>query len=250
MSKNSDVGAVSAHDALEDLFGFLAASIPTSTSTIDSYPLSADVLPAVPSQLQTDRLYILKGVHEYNECFRADVVTFFAKKDLYRQLALLILAVLFASEPTEVTLRLTHAATEIQRLIIAYDGQDPNRLGYGYHTRPHIFLYHPSETRKSPWFDLQLAPADLPYFYLVASRYYGDADENWRRRDTIRGFGTDQGFARLAELFLNASRPESALTEYELEGDAGYRGVGPMSAEARFILPGSVFWDPGQWPAT
>ena len=32
------------------------------------------------------------------------------------------------------------------------------------------------------------------------------------------------------------------VREYALEGDAGFRSVGPMSAELRIFLPGSDGW--------
>jgi hypothetical protein len=51
-----------------------------------------------------------------------------------------------------------------------------------------------------------------------------------------------QGMFRLAELLLNAGCSWNEVREYALEGDAGYRGVGPMSAELRIFLPGSHGW--------
>jgi hypothetical protein len=66
-------------------------------------------------------------------------------------------------------------------------------------------------------------------------------------QDILRGFGTDAGSVRLAELLLNAGQPSNPEAEYVLEGDGGYRGVGYLSAEASIWLPGSAAWDPSQW---
>jgi hypothetical protein len=69
-------------------------------------------------------------------------------------------------------------------------------------------------------------------------------DHERPRRDTVFGFGSLAGTVRLAELMLDASRPDSAENEIDLEGDAGFRGVAPASAELKLILPGSVAWPP------
>ena len=47
---------------------------------------------------------------------------------------------------------------------------------------------------------------------------------------------------RLAKLFLDISNPNLKRVEFELEGDAGFKGVAPGSAEIRFNLPGSIDW--------
>jgi hypothetical protein len=72
-------------------------------------------------------------------------------------------------------------------------------------------------------------------------------DEEWANRDTVRGFGTDVGSVRLAELLLNASQPDNPVDEYVFEGDGGIRKVGYLSAEAKLKLPGSMGWNPDAW---
>jgi hypothetical protein len=47
---------------------------------------------------------------------------------------------------------------------------------------------------------------------------------------------------RQAELLLSAGCSWNQVREYQLEGDAGYRGVASMSAELRIFLPGSDGW--------
>jgi hypothetical protein len=58
--------------------------------------------------------------------------------------------------------------------------------------------------------------------------------------DTLIGFGTDRGTARIAELLLNAGLEDSPQDEYQLESEAGNRGVSPASAELSLWLPGSI----------
>ena len=67
-------------------------------------------------------------------------------------------------------------------------------------------------------------------------------EDEWAKRDTVKGFGSDRGSVLFAELLLNASRPRNPLDEYALEGELGFRGVGPGSSEVHLWLPGSPAW--------
>lgn len=231
---------------LERLFAELGAQLPTTTD--EEVALTSASLPRPPAHLATDHLYIEKGVHEYDECFRADVIVFHAHKAAYRQLGLLILAVVFHNLPDPVEIALTHPASAIKRLVIESPFKGPDDIGSGYNTRPYVFSYSPEATTRYPW-PYPLTPPELPCFYLTNSEYVPGltVDEQWAVRDTVRGFGTDIGSARLAELLLNASQPSNPVNEYVFEGDGGNRQVGYLSAEAHLWLPGSVGWNPDQW---
>jgi hypothetical protein len=43
---------------------------------------------------------------------------------------------------------------------------------------------------------------------------------------------------------ITAGDPARAQDEYRLEGEAGFRGVAPLSAELSVWLPGSLGWEP------
>jgi|GEM_PF-524173 len=229
---------------LEQLFAELATRLPTSSE--EEIRLSAATLPRPPVRLMTDRLYIGKGDHQYHPAFRADRVDFHADKATYRHLGLLMLSVVFHAEPEAVQIELTHPASAIKLLVVESPYKGADDIGLGYNTRPHVFSYWPGATSRIPW----VPPADLsklPCFYLTnRDNTVGPSEQDWADRDTVRGFGTDEGSVRLAELLLNASQPNNLVDEYTLEGDGGCRGVGFLSAEARFWLPGSVGWDPDQ----
>ena len=234
---------------LEDLYGDLAQTVLTTASESEPYVLKAQNLPQPPARMESDRLYIAKGIHEYEDYFRADALWWFATKETYGQLALLILAVLFHPSPPEVTLRLTHPASEIQRLVVRYEYSPSDAyLDAGYNTRPYAYAYYPGE---SAWYDLgrYRDVSDLPCFWLTAAEPRSDYEAAWKARDTVIGFGTDVGAARFAELLLTASRPDNACVEYALEGDGSgpARSVGRWSAEVRLWLPDSYAWDPAQW---
>lgn len=181
--------------------------------------------------------------------FRADALWFYACEQTYRQLGLLILAVVFQPDVPGVDLELTHPASDIRHLCITYEHPNLNDVPPGYTTRPYALNYYPDEAASHPWASRGLAPSELPCFWLTNEQEFMPTEEDWARRDTVKGFGTDTGSVRFAALLLNLGCPQNAAREYALEGDAGVRGVGTMSAEARFILPGSVAWDVAQWPS-
>ena len=67
--------------------------------------------------------------------------------------------------------------------------------------------------------------------------------QDWGGRDTVFVESSSEGTVRLAELLLNAGCSWNRVREFELEGDAGFRGVAPLSAELRIALPGSLLWN-------
>jgi hypothetical protein len=107
--------------------------------------------------------------------------------------------------------------------------------------KPFALLYFVAETEKHPWLDDRCAH-DLPLFALSNAQNSIATDEQWRVRDTIWIEGFSRGEFRFAELLLNAGCRWNTVREYQLEGEAGFRGVAPMSAELRILLPGSHAW--------
>lgn len=231
---------------LEDSFGELAAELPTSFDS-NHYILSSQNLPVSPPRLASDRLYIQKCTHGYGDSHRVDSLNFFAHKETYQHLGLLIMAVVFHPQPREVIIELTHPASEIKNLVVEYEHRDLEDLPGGYHTRPDGFVYFPSETSKHP-FDREIAPRDLPCFGLTKLTGFMYTEEDWRNRDTVKSFGNDAGSMLFAELLLNVGQAGNTVDEYELEGEAGFRGVGVCSAEVRLYLPGNeLAWEDDNW---
>lgn len=230
-------------DELEQLFGQLAQTIPASLD--DTFLFSAQIFPDFPNTIEAPMLVVQKGLHYYGGSFRADQLHFQAFKNTYRQLGLLILACLFQPELPDTQLKLTHPASEIKSLAIV--NLQKNRPYPGeYRTLPYQFSYLPQEAQKHPWYDrydVLCNPSHLPCFLLTNNQDASVTEEEWRQRDIVQGFGSDRGSVLLAELLLNISRNENTVDEYELEGEAGFRGVGPGSAEVRLWLPGSLGWN-------
>jgi hypothetical protein len=227
---------------LERVFDSLACRVPTDASGNDSLTFFSATLPIPPTILMTDRLIIGKRRHQYNSYYRADSLVWQAQKPTYRHLGLLILSVVFHEAVDRVQVDLLHPESDIKHLVVEYPY--PRELPVGYSTRPYAFEYFPCAAEKHPWYHTTLAEPkhDLPCFFLTNLDDTVVSDEQWEKRDTVRGFGSDEANVRFAELLVNASRPDSEVDEYELEGEGGFRGVGPQSAEVMLFLPGSPGW--------
>ena len=105
--------------------------------------------------------------------------------------------------------------------------------------KPFALSYFPLETKKHPWM-YDCCTHDLPILGLTNEEdCVGESENDWNARDAIWILGAIYGTVRLAELLLNAGCSWNPVREYALEGDSGFRGVGPTSAELRIFLPGS-----------
>jgi len=241
VSMSCKEGLTMARD-LETTFGLLAERVPTGPVGDIDFVLSAGDLPAPPASLDTDRLIVHRRWHGYNADYRADSLWFQASRETYRQLGLLILSVLFHEQPAQVRLAVCHNRSDIRQLIVEYEYPEEDYPGY--QSRPHRYCYYPGETARHPWYWTPggVHAEDLPRFLLTAQDE--DAgDETWAARDQVIVCGSDRALVRLAELLLNADRPDNPVVEYQLEGEGGFRGVGIHSAEVQFFLPESLGWD-------
>jgi hypothetical protein len=105
---------------------------------------------------------------------------------------------------------------------------------------PFALRYYPSETSTHPWMDF-CNTSNLPVFGLSNAEDSWATEEQWAKRDTV-WMQMSSGMFRFAELLLNAGCSWNEVRDYALEGDAGYRCVGPMSTELMIFLPGSDGW--------
>lgn len=230
---------------LHRLYGQLSARVPETEET--SFTVNRSTFSAPELRIKTDRLIIEKSHHDYDSFFRADFLQFFASKQTYRELALLILNAVFWADATEVELDLIQSKSDIKRLVIS-PGVSYQPVA-GYQVRPHSFEYWPSVVDRYPGRNLKADDSsDCPSFLLSnATQCVGVTDEDWKARDTVLGFGSDRSNVRLAQLLLDMGRGPSTQDEVTLEGSAGLGGVGRHSAEVRFWLPGSLGWNLDPW---
>lgn len=101
--------------------------------------------------------------------------------------------------------------------------------------------------QKHPW-DFPFPEHHYPWLALSNDADHCHTDEDWARRDLVRGFGSAIGVAKLAQLLLDLSRKSNETTEVELECEGGFRGVAALSAEIRFWLPGNDSCVPSDFP--
>ena len=213
------------------------------------FEFSAATVPRPPASLRTDRLVVETNYHAYDDHTRRDALAFHASKATYRNLAVLTASVLFCPTDVEVTLFVEHPESAIRRIVVRQDSHREAPRGSGFHSLPHRLNYYPAPVTKHPWDD-ERNVWDLPAFLLTDASEGPSRESDWDKRDTVIGFGSDRGSALLIELLLDASRSSSHADEFELEGEGGFRGVAPFSAEVRLWLPGSFGWKPEYWSAS
>jgi hypothetical protein len=110
------------------------------------------------------------------------------------------------------------------------------------------FSVFPGRVERHPWSYRREDALSLPTLRITNLKDVIVTEEQWAQRDTVIGFGNDDGNVSLTDLLLKFGAPQNTETdEIELEGEGGFRGVGWHSAEASFYLPGSLAWPPDRW---
>jgi hypothetical protein len=194
----------------------------------------------------SESIFIRKTFHDYNSWYRADRLLIFLESHVSRELAVFLLACVF-HEPERTVLELPQAHSDIRRIIHRSLKHEPDDPPVGLSLRPVAFRYFPRATEKHPWLD-EREPNNLPLLALSDADEFAYTEAEWQGRDTVFLESSYSGTVRLAELLLNAGCSWNDVREYELEGDAGFRGVAPMSAELQIILPGSFPWGSHPYP--
>ena len=226
----------------EDDLGRLAANqlqqLPTKVDGNHEFEFTSESVPDVPDVLRCDSIVITKGFRTVNGCWRADSLQIYASRSTMRALGLLAMSALFFPKGRTVDVSLSHAASEIKLLRIGAPWADPFFV-----TQPVSYTYLPEIPQRHPWYRHHPEPRDLPAFLLTdRDELGGVTDEDWDARDTVVGFGSAEGTAQLAALLLDIGNPRCVPDEFQLEGESGFRGVAPLSAEVSLWLPGSVGW--------
>jgi hypothetical protein len=216
------------------------------------FEFTAETFPEIPSVLTTRDLVMKRTEHGYGNCIRVDMIHFYASGHTYRQLAVLLLAGVFAEAHKQVALELKHEDSTIKRLEVH---QSKRGFIWGYVKRPVQFRYHPEIPAQNPWrnFDEYHRPEfDLGFRKGTASNPVSELD----KRDQAHINGNDDALVLLSELLLNIGLPDcdipvghdpSVDKTYKLKSGLASGGVGRWSAEAYFSLPNSFSW-PGEYP--
>ena len=232
-------GKVRAMLDLHQVFAELRSSVPESPPDEVDFLFSHDNLPMPPPQLSSTRIHFRKTTRDYNGWYRVDRLALYVDEQACRDLGLFLLACAF-HDPEQCVLELSSAWSEVHSVV--YRAQWPeDDPPVGLVQRPTTFRYFPSLTKKHPWLH-ENDVSSLPLLALSNETECILSDEEWHRRDTVFVESSTAGTVRLAELLLNAGCSWNKVREYDMEGDAGFRGVAPMSAELRLALPGSDHW--------
>jgi len=226
-------------DDIARLLAESLAELPTAVDGNHEFEFTARTVPDLPDVLRTDGIVITKSHRVVNGCWRFDSLNIHAPRSTMRGLGLLAMSALFLPPGEAIEVDLAHGASEVKRLRIRAPWSDPFFV-----MRPVSYTYFPSIPARHPWVGDAPDPDDLPAFLLTDREELGGANEDdWAKRDTVVGFGSAWGTVRLAAFLLDIGNPECTADEFQLEGETGFRGVAPLSAEARFWLPGSFGWE-------
>jgi hypothetical protein len=158
-------------------------------------------------------------------------------------LGLLLLAAILHDGWDDVRLELKSARSDIKEIRIDRSQLRFDSVYSKLRVTAEELKYWPQEPECHPWYR-KAPPSDLPTFRLSNTADCVASDADLATRDVLWGFGHLGGSTRFATLLLDLSRPSSQRVEVQLEGEAGYRGVGPASPEISIWLPGSFGWDP------
>jgi hypothetical protein len=220
----------------------LQALIPDDLSA-DEVELSGEQLSEPPLALACADLVIERRVHDYS-ALRVDELHWSGSKAAYEGLALLILGSLLHPRPDqrwrrgERVLHLTSPVTEVKAVVIQPVHMTEETLTL----RVERVRYGYEPVKRHPWLVDAPAPYTLPWMKLSNARDCVGTEADRAARDHVYGFGTMHGTARFANLLLNLSRSANDQREVALEVEGGFRGVAPLSGEARLWLPGGDFW--------
>ena len=227
-----------ASDDVGELLEAYGTVLPRATDGSESFRFCASSVPDLPAALRTDAVVVTKGFRIVNGCWRAESLDVFADQTTLRGLGLIVLASLFMPTETSVEIELTHPATEVRRLRIYAPWSGPDLV-----LRPASYDYWPAKRSGHPWVEEHPDPSELPAFLLTtADETGGVSEDDWTHRDTVIGFGGAIATARLGSLLLDLGISDCGTDEVHLEGEAGFRGVGLLSAEVQLWLPGSFGW--------
>lgn len=199
------------------------------------------VLPTV--EIEAAEIVVLKRESYYDGTYtvwRIDRPTICLSVEASASFGLLLLAAVLSPNPISVDLRLTHPSTELRLIRVV----SPAPAAVGLRTTQMQFSYVPSDPQRHPWEpEGAIAPWDYPSLCVMVDDKRSAHPETGVR-DVLRGFGSAAGMSRLAQLFLDASRPTTRQAEFDLECEGGFRGVSPQSAELKIVLPSSEVWPP------
>ncbi|HEV2087095.1 MAG TPA: hypothetical protein VGR21_02170 [Cryptosporangiaceae bacterium] len=225
------------------LGGEIAERLALMSPGVDCFRFDATCALSLPPSMESDSL-VLQGLYQgYDESWFVDSVQLHATRETLRALGVIVLSSLFAPPDSATDIALTHPASEIRTLRVTAPSAT-STAGLE-RTVSRYDCWPGAQRHKFPWSADRVDPLDLPAVRLTNHDdmcIYPPDDERLVR-DTVAGFGTQNGVARFGQFLIDAGHPGQSGDEYHLESEAGVRGVAPMSAELHVWLPGSFGWE-------
>ena len=190
--------------------------------------------PCVNDEYIVDDLVLLKSSHSSGG-YKNDRIDWIGRKPIFQSLALVVLASAFYQK--KVCINITHAKSEVKKLIIDADFEFRLSEISGAFTTLQKFEYWPEQAFRERFdeFDNKYA---YPSFMLSNESDLCVNDEERKNRDVVYGFGRLEGLVYMSQFLLDISRPSSLHGEYNFESEGLFRRIAPMSHMARFCVEG------------
>ncbi|MCA9608937.1 MAG: hypothetical protein KC619_25215 [Myxococcales bacterium] len=228
----------------------LASRVPAVDD--EALVLRAEDLPAPPTEIDAPNLVAQVVRHTYHPSYAVQGVDFFGSRRAYRALALLTLSQLLHRGPRHVRVRLAppdvfpreETSRHVPELLLLELPReiDPSASDPGLALTVDRFTYAPRVPARHPFPSAAADVWSLPSIHLTDSK--GMGEDRVEEQIAVLGFGSLEGVAQMVELLLDISQPASTRLRFDLECEAGYRGVAPASHEMRLLLPGDDAWLP------
>ncbi|MFZ6769366.1 hypothetical protein ACO0LM_20135 [Undibacterium sp. Di26W] len=210
------------------------------TTTPQKVDFVREKLGSIPFEVEVSGLKITQSIHAYGSVHFVESLEFFSLPQQYFELGLFLLAATIASDGKDRLIHLTNRNSKIRTIRIIGSSYWP--LEGKFEQSAFALEINPKDLKKHPWLDKDIDVYSLPILNRGNESDYCYSKKDWEDRDWLVLSGGPLANIRLAELLLKLGHPENDCLEVELEVEGGFRGVGPLSAEARFWLPGSFGW--------
>lgn len=212
------------------------------TKTPQKLDFAREKLGSLPVEVEASGLKITQSQHAYGSVHLVETLEFYALPQQYFELGLFLLAAVIAPDGKDRLIHLANQNSKIKTIRIV--GRSHWPLEGKFEQSSFELDINPNDLKKHPWLDDGIDVNNLPTLNRGNESDYCYSAKDWEDRDWLVLPGGPLAKIRLAELLLKLGHPENDCLEVALEVEGGFRGVGPLSAEARFWLPGSFGWTP------
>jgi hypothetical protein len=236
-------GPVSEIELLDSAFADLADAI----SAEDGVEIDAKTILRPAAQYRTENVALKKGRRQFGGV-EVDQIHIVATKLAIRKMALLIVSNLVSNRDGKFTpsIQLEARNSDVKSIFINADIRDiaPIPL-FNFQMKLEQFCWYYREIEKHPW----CCGRDLENHYFYPQMSLSETPDgtpffiNRDKRDYAVINGRVESICNFAELLLNISDDRNDVLEVVLEGETGFRGVSPYSAEVTVNLPGSLMYD-------